>query len=248
MNAVALQGEPWWQLIPPLQFEVLANDQTIILRPVNKETTCFLSPVGYYELFSYVCFQDLTPVLKWLSSVGVGTPRTIPLLPEDLKKGLVPVRSQGKVMIFTIDIEKQETVQGGQYYNKYHLITVKIYPEQCQPSSIPMKPSSWPKSREISVIPTFYFLLRSQLTLILRSKHHSLSCFLNYLLPFLCPKYLIFSIYHYIKEMLMHFHRLNHQNQCVRTKGTDYFILKSDYFAWRKHNFNNQQLKPTKVV
>lgn len=23
MNAIALQGEPWWQLIPPLQFEVL---------------------------------------------------------------------------------------------------------------------------------------------------------------------------------------------------------------------------------
>ena len=46
MNVFALQGEPWWQLIPPLEFEVLANDMTVILRSVNKDLTCFFSPVG----------------------------------------------------------------------------------------------------------------------------------------------------------------------------------------------------------
>lgn len=69
MNVIALQGEPLRQLICPLKFEVLANDMTVILRPVNKDLTCFFSPVGYCELFSYVCFQDCIPILKWLCSV-----------------------------------------------------------------------------------------------------------------------------------------------------------------------------------
>lgn len=40
-----------------LKFEVLANDLTLILRPISKDPTCFLRPARYCELFSLYMFS-----------------------------------------------------------------------------------------------------------------------------------------------------------------------------------------------
>lgn len=55
---------------PSLQFEVLANDLTVILRPLNKDPTCFLRPARYCELFSLCVFR--TWLLFWNPSVLLG--------------------------------------------------------------------------------------------------------------------------------------------------------------------------------
>lgn len=65
MDAICQQGEPddsW----PLPASEVLAEGLTVTLRPANEDPAWLLRPVRYCELFSYVCFRDLTPILKRL--------------------------------------------------------------------------------------------------------------------------------------------------------------------------------------
>lgn len=123
MNALALQGELWRRWSLPCSLKSCEGPDWTSQTCQHGSLMTRQSSKVLWVIFMCL-FWDLTPILRWPCSMGVGTPRTTQLLPHDWEKRLLHVKRWEKVRIFTTETDKING-SGGQYYNKYHVTNYK---------------------------------------------------------------------------------------------------------------------------